>query len=118
MNKQIVIPDNWIPIREANLSETPSFEIMTEDGPGSTWRISMAAIAEDGKEWTARQTFDMYDKDLAEFALAPTKVIGAIDPEAWNQGSPWDDYGPQTYEEEKAEALERESQLGGGGGFW
>lgn len=92
-------------IIKAYFIESPLFEIITEDGPGSAYNLQIVAEEADGNRRTHFQTFDSWDRDAAQIFADTVADRGQIDPQYWNEGTSWDHYGvPQSYSEEKLEA--------------
>jgi len=93
-------------IHEAYLMESPLYEVALEDGMGTAWCYLMVAKGTDGIEYTHYRTFEHYQADDANKIIASINARGIIDLEHWTEGTAWDYYKePQTYQEEKEEAL-------------
>ena len=78
---------------------------------GTTWNLLIVATTADGTEYTHVREFDMKHekKEARDFAALVSGGRG-INLLVWNEGTPWDQYKtPQTWDQEKAEALEREA---------
>jgi len=99
-------------IKDVEVIEGPSYEYVMEDGIGSTWNLLIKARLGDGRTFTHLKEFDMlHEKEDAAYFANKITSAGFIDLKYWYEGSPWDKYStPQTYEEEKAEALEFERE--------
>ena len=94
-------------IKTAYFIESPLFEIMTEDGPASTFNLQIVAETEDGRKFTHNRTYEAWQKDDAEKFSQWIVNLGRINVELhWHEGTSWDHYAvPQTYEEEMAEHI-------------
>jgi len=84
--------------------ESPSYEINTEDGPGSDWCYLIGADDADGNQYTLTGvSFERFDDDVDKLV---DRILNAmeIDESKWHQGNAWDHYKVvQTWEEEKAD---------------
>ena len=101
----------YISIKSAIVLETPSYEGKDDEGyPTSLFDYVVMATDYDDCEWTHRKTFNYNDGlDAPMFFAVKVEDQGSINTDFWDEGNPWDRYKvPQTYEEEKAQALEFE----------
>ena len=63
-----------------------------------------------GANYTLSYPFEAYERDRIVKLVSRIRKAGRINLEYWDEGTPWDYYMvPQTYEEEREEALEREA---------
>jgi hypothetical protein len=91
------------------VGEGPLFEKVYEDHVGDAYNYYVSTQCVDGRNYTLLRQFGPDEKDLAERTAKAIDAGGVIEVAYWELGTPWDQYKiPQTYEEEKAEALERE----------
>ena len=90
----------------------PAYELPPHWEDGSvvtTWDLLIVATTADGLEYTRSRTFDRDEPEKAANTAEFVERMGYIDTEMWLEGSPWDKYRvSQTWDEERAEALERE----------
>lgn len=95
-----------INIITAYFIQSPEFEIITEDGPGSDFNLQIVAETEAGTKYTHIKTFDRWEDARADCFVKQVEARGKIDPAFWTEGTSWDQYAtPQTWEEEKAEHI-------------
>jgi hypothetical protein len=93
-------------IINAYVIESPLFEVVTEDGIGSGYNLQIVCEDVNGKKYTHFKTFEAYERDAASNFVKKIAARGTVNREHWNPGTSWDHYAtPQTYEEEKAEAI-------------
>lgn len=94
-------------VGEVLIMETPLYR-MGKDEEGHdiiNFRYAIVAMVE-GIPYTHGVEFSRDDLDRAERLVERVRDRGYIDLDHWVQGTPWDYYRiPQTYEEEREEAL-------------
>ena len=95
--------------KNAYCTESPLFEIKDECGyPGSSYVVMVVAQAE-GDTFTLGHTFEPHEMETAVALCKRINEHQVIDTRYWVEGDPWSAYRePQSYEDEKREALERE----------
>ena len=75
-------------------------------GPVTKYNLQVVAECEDGTRRTHYQTFDSWDIEGVTIFVDTVNRRGHIKACYWEEGTSWDHYAtPQSYEEEKAEAL-------------
>jgi len=93
-------------VTNVNYGKSPLFEVMTEDGPGDGYNLFVVAQGPNGSVFTHEMRFEYYETERAEAFAKRVEAKGEVDLAYWSEGTPWDCYAtPQTYEEERAEAL-------------
>ena len=97
----------------AGLGAGPLYEKTYEDHVGTAYDHFLVVQGVDGNDYTYRQSFNDdrqgWTIEAGETVARILNEVGIIDLPYWQIGTPWDAYlVPQTYEEEKRDALERE----------
>jgi len=99
-------------IKSVELGETPLYEGVDYDSlPATYFDYVVIATLEDGRVFTHSRAFNgTNERRYAENLVNVVRKRGKIDLYHWWEGTTWDRYKiPQTYEEEKAQALEFEN---------
>lgn len=100
-------------IKYVDIVEGPLYEELGEDGYYTYYDYFIVATAEDGQTYTLKRSFNRHEKDKRDRVFKRISDSLVIDIEHWYEGSVWDSYLiPQTYEEEKRDALEFERNIG------
>jgi hypothetical protein len=97
----------------AGLGAGPLYEKVYEDHVGDAYDHFLSVQGVDGNDYTYRQSFNDdrqgWTVEAGETVARILNEVGIIDLPYWELGTPWDQYKiPQTYEEEKRDALESE----------
>ena len=98
---------------KAYVQETPSYEVTDEEGyPSSAWNFFVEMHDDAGNVWAHKRDFPAtgYGKEQAQALADRVNARGSFNPKYWDRCDAWAPYRtPQTYEEEKAAALDAEA---------
>ena len=100
-------------IQSVTFMETPLYSIGFNECGEEQYSFGLRVVASSkrtGANYTLSYPFESYERDRVARLVSRINRVGVIDLEFWESGTPWDSYKqPQTYAEEREEALMREA---------